>query len=339
MGKTVLLRRIADQTDAKRCLVMFFEGESGENFEMTMRSKVADARGRIARPVQRVGKAVKAAIKAMPRLTYELPHDAGSITLDASGAPDRAVQDGVGSLIADLNQECKSRGMALALLIDEIQEVKIDTLRSVLIAVHNSMSTDSPIALIVAGLPESVAHLAKARSYSERITKHTVGLIPPEAAAIAFEEPIRQAGASISKDAVELLVQRSHGYPFFIQLYGAAAWAQRKGARIAKADVERAIPTADLQADELYLGRTDKLTTRELGFVLALARLGSGAHFVRDVAKSVKSSTAKSGSIVQQLTLKGIVFSPGFGKVEFSLPGFDGFVRRNAQSIRGLGGP
>jgi len=337
MGKTVLLRRIAAETDAKRCLVMFVEGESGKNFDDTMHSMVANARERIARPAQRVGKAVKAAFKAMPSISYDLPHEAGSIRLDATKAEDRAAQTNLGLLIADLNRECKSRGMAFALLIDEVQEVDIDTLRSVLVAVHNSMSTDSPIALIVAGLPESVAHLAKARSYSERITKVTIGLVPPEAAAMAFEEPVRQAGASISKDAVELLVQKSYGYPYFIQLYGAAAWAQRKGARIAKADVERAVPAADLQADELYVGRADKLTTRELGFVVALAQLGSGFHFVRDVAKSLKSSTAKLGSVVQQLTLKGIVFSPGFGRIEFSLPGFDAFVRRNVESFRAPG--
>jgi len=56
---------------------MFVEGESGKNFDDTMHSMVANARERIARPAQRVGKAVKAAFKAMPSISYDLPHEAG----------------------------------------------------------------------------------------------------------------------------------------------------------------------------------------------------------------------------------------------------------------------
>ena len=86
------------------------------------------------------------------------------------------------------------------------------------------------------------------------------------AAAAAIERPLRSEKIGIDEDALADLVRESHGYPYFLQLWGAAVWrlaadgvpeAARR--RVTRAEVAIAQATFDREKNDYYLDRYEEL--------------------------------------------------------------------------------
>jgi hypothetical protein len=92
----------------------------------------------------------------------------------------------------------------------------------------------------------NTVHLAEACTFFERQDKVEVGDLSPDATRVAYLEPLAASGVGIDSDALALLVSRSGGYPFAIQLYGRHAWDQAgAGGHITIERAARAIEEAD----------------------------------------------------------------------------------------------
>jgi hypothetical protein len=59
-----------------------------------------------------------------------------------------------------------------------------------------------------------------------------------------------------------------------------------------------------------------------------MAELGPGAHRTGDVARMLGISVASLGPIRAKLIKKGMVYSPAYGDMAFTVPLFDEFMRR-----------
>ncbi len=72
----------------------------------------------------------------------------------------------------------------------------------------------------------------------------------------------------------------------------------------------------------------DRLTNAEVDYVKAMAGLGHRPYKASDVAdrlgKDVRSLGPRQASIIR----KGMIYSPTFGDIDFTVPMFDEFVRR-----------
>jgi len=74
--------------------------------------------------------------------------------------------------------------------------------------------------------------------------------------------------------------------------------------------------------------RFDRLTPTEKRYLRAMAEIGPGPHRSGDIAEMLGRPVTALGPTRAQLIAKGMVWSPSHGDTAFTVPLFDGFMRR-----------
>jgi hypothetical protein len=74
--------------------------------------------------------------------------------------------------------------------------------------------------------------------------------------------------------------------------------------------------------------RIDRLTKTEVQFVKAMAQLGDGPYAMADIAKSMGRSQKSLGPARASIISKGMILSSDHGYLDFSVPLFADFMRR-----------
>lgn len=157
-----------------------------------------------------------------------------------------------------------------------------------------------------------------------------VGPLTDAAAREAVATPIRREGAEITDEALTEIVQRTRGYPYFLQEWGSHAWNVAVAAPITADDVRAATATALTALDESFFKvRLDRLTPREKDYVRAMAELGAGPHRSGEIAKILGLRVNEAGSLRDKLIKKGMIYSPQHGDTAFTVPMFDDFMKRS----------
>jgi len=70
------------------------------------------------------------------------------------------------------------------------------------------------------------------------------------------------------------------------------------------------------------------ITPREKCYLRAMAELGPGHHRSGDIAEQLGREVTSLGPTRSQLIFKGMIWSPSHGDTAFTVPLFDGFMRR-----------
>ena len=242
-----------------------------------------------------------------------------------------------GDLEMDLQALLEAAGLAakeaetaLALFVDELQYVEEEELAALIISLHLTAQRRLPVAMVGAGLPQLRARTGRAKSYAERLFDFPeVGPLTAEAARTAIAKPAEDEGVAIDEDALERIVQETHGYPYFLQEWGKHSWDVAEGPSIGIADVERASDVAVGALDEgFFRVRFDRLTTSEKRYLRAMSELGPGPHRSGDIARALSLKVTSLGPARAQLISKGMIWSPGHGDTAFTVPLFDQFMLR-----------
>jgi hypothetical protein len=84
---------------------------------------------------------------------------------------------------------------------------------------------------------------------------------------------------------------------------------------------------ADLDAG-FFRVRFDRLTPAEKTYMRAMADLGSGPHRSGDIADRLGRKVTTVAPIRNALITKGMLYSPAHGDTAFTVPLFEGFMRR-----------
>ena len=74
--------------------------------------------------------------------------------------------------------------------------------------------------------------------------------------------------------------------------------------------------------------RFDRLTPSEKRYMRAMAELGAGPHRSGDVADILKRQVNSIAPTRSALIRKGMAYSPAHGDIAFTVPLFDGFMKR-----------
>ncbi len=224
----------------------------------------------------------------------------------------------------------QAAGSAFILFIDELQYVEEAQLAALVTALHRTGQRRLPVLLVGAGLPQLRRNMGKAKSYSERLFDFPeIGPLPPPAARVAIVNPLHAEHVEIDTDALELIVDKTHGYPYFIQEWGKHAWDVAPASPIRAADVERASVEVVAALDESFFQvRFDRLTPAEKRYLRAMADLGPGPHRSGDVAARLGRKVTSLGPTRNTLIAKGMVWSQSHGDTAFTVPLFDEFMRR-----------
>jgi hypothetical protein len=77
-----------------------------------------------------------------------------------------------------------------------------------------------------------------------------------------------------------------------------------------------------------FMVRFDRLTPTERRYLRAMAELGPGPHRSGQIAAELGRTVTSLAPMRGQLISKGMIWSPGHGDTAFTVPRFDGFMRR-----------
>ena len=280
-----------------------------------------------------VSTAVTRALRVLKTFTLQLP-DGTRVSVDVEalrGVADSGnLADDVTDLLVACGEAARDRGTGIVLAVDELQYVRPEELSALIVAIHRTNQLNLPVILTGAGLPQLRALAGEAKSYAERLFDFPeIGSLNAADAATALEVPAEESGASIESDALDIMVERSHGYPYFLQEWGYHVWNTAAQSPITVDDVDRAAPRVQAQLDQnFFLVRLDRLTPREREYLVAMASLGPGPHRSGDIAAALGVRVESVAPRRSALIAKGIIYSPAHGDAAFTVPLFDEFLKR-----------
>jgi hypothetical protein len=203
-------------------------------------------------------------------------------------------------------------------------------LEALVAAIHRSSQKGLPIAVVVAGLPTLPSALAEAKTYAERLfSLSRLGALGEEDARAALVLPARGQNVHYTGEALDLILDRAQGYPYFLQEWGRGVWDVAIGDPVDTEDVEAAAPEVERKlAEDLYEIRLARTSPAERRYCAAMAALGDGAQESGAIAAALGYSSVRAASTLRaSLIEKGVVYSAGRGKLDFTVPGFAAFLR------------
>ena len=327
MGKTVLLRELRDLGGGD-ALAVAIEILPKQSLSDALREKLEDAIASVESISTRAGHVLDKTLKNLPKISYELPHDAGAIALDPSTETRRIESESLIAMLKALATAAHSARRSLTITLDEIQDVDLRSMETLVRFVHESAQTATPILLGCAGLSESYAVLEKLRTYVQRWSAFDLRLLTESESIEAIREPIVAMNVRVEEDALELLAHEAGGYPFFIQTYASAAWETHRRRIVKLADVEASLPEVRRRNElSFYVRPLARMSPRETLFALTLAEFGAGAHDIGAVARALGVTAPDISSIRLTLVRKSVIAVPIPGKVEFRIPFTDRYLR------------
>ena len=234
-------------------------------------------------------------------------------------------------LFTDVAELAQDVGTGVALLIDEMQDLKPDDISALCAACHELSQLGAPLVVVGAGLPHLPAVLSASKSYSERLFRYVrIDRLSREDADRAVLAPVEREDAGITDEALDALFDASGGYPYFIQAYGKAAWDAAPADPISALDVSVAAPEADAELAVGFFGsRYERATPAEREYLRAMAELTDGKDAGVNTAQVADHLGRKPSSLSparDSLIKKGLVYSAERGQIAFTVPHFGRFL-------------
>lgn len=235
------------------------------------------------------------------------------------------------SLRSQLTELCghlARTGTGVVITIDEISPDTLEDLRAIAATVQHLFREDLPIAVIMAGLPQSVESLLDASgiTFLRRAMHHPLGAVSRDDARQGLEVPVAEAGLTWSDQALSQAVEATRGYPYMLQLVGFHAYRTAVG-EIGTREVAAAIDRATRDVSSLVHRPTiSSLTAVEVRFLEAMAE-DEGPTLTADIATRMGKSAVYVGQYRRRLLDKHIITAPERGLVALAMPGMREHLR------------
>lgn len=338
-GKTVLLHEISGLAEKEGYQSVMIEAHEKKSLPELLLPELRrilfalDTGERISSKVKRAFRVLKSFVSNV-KINIKMQEIDFGIGIE----PEKGTADS-GDLEADLAQvfialgeAAQDRNTAVAVIIDELQYLSDEELSSLIMAVHKVSQKSLPIVVIGAGLPQLVGKAGRAKSYAERLFDYPeLGPLKKEDAKIALQEPVQKEGEGISftDEALDEIIRVTEGYPYFLQEWGYQAWNLATQSpidiNVAKQATKESIKRLD---QSFFRVRFDRLTPREKEYLRALAELGADPQRSGDVAEELGLDVQNAAPLRNNLIKKGMIYSPKHGDTAFTVPLFEGFMKR-----------
>ena len=340
VGKTVLLNRIRLDAEARGIASVRMEAPEERSLPALLipalrASLLRLSRGEALRGHLHRGMRALASFASALKVKYQ------DIEFSIDAEPEAGLADSsdldidLTDLFGVLGKAAAERGTALVLYIDELQYVPEGELASLIAALHSTSQENLPISMVAAGLPQLVGRTGDAKTYAERLFEFArIGPLGDDAARDALIVPAAREGVGIDPDAVLEILRETSGYPYFLQEWGKHVWNTAGSSPIRLDDARRATGVALAELDASFFRvRFDRLTPGQKRYLRALAELGPGAHRSGDIASILSQKVTTVAPVRNSLIAKGMIYSPGHGETEFTVPLFDEFMKRTMPGI------
>jgi DNA-binding CsgD family transcriptional regulator len=334
VGKTVLLNRIAEDAEKDGYEPIMLEAPEDRRlaemlvpplrrllFGFSKTTKATDLARRGLGVLRSFAKAFKVKVGDI-----EFTIDATHGTADSGN-----LESDLPEVLLALATAAKQADSAVALLVDEVQYLSVSDLSALIVSVHRLSQKGLPFVMFGAGLPQLAGLAGDAKSYAERLFDYRdVGPLSDSAAKEAILAPLEREDVRATKDAIDLIIRKTKGYPYFLQEWGSQSWNVAVASPIDERDVKKATSRALEALDKgFFRVRLDRLTPREKDYVRAMAELGDGPHRSGEIAQQLGIDVTKAAPLRTGLIKKGMIYSPQHGDTAFTVPMFDEFMRRS----------
>ena len=335
VGKTVLLDRVREDAEAAGIHTVRIEAPEGRSLPALLAPQLRQALLRLSQ-IEAAKEIAVRGLRALAGFASKLKVTFSDIEVGIDYAPEPGLADNgdlehdLQALFEQVGLAAKSAGTALVIFIDELQYVEAPQLAALITAMHRTEQRRLPVVLVGAGLPQLRGRMGNAKSYAERLFDFpTIGPLPPQAAGLAIEKPLRDEGVRITPEALSQILQITQGYAYFLQQWGSHTWRAAKASPIDLDAVTAASVTALAAMDESFFRvRFDRLTPKEKKYLRAMAELGEGPHRSGDIAVCYAANVSSLAPTRSSLIAKGMVWSPNHGDTAFTVPMFDEFMKR-----------
>jgi AAA ATPase domain len=334
VGKTVLLGKVRAEAESRGLFSVRVEAPEDRSLPAMLAGPMRATLLRLDR-MESAKAGARRALRALASFAkLKVSYQDVEVGIDLSPEPGLAdsgdLELDLTDLFAAVGEAAKERGTAVVIYMDEIQYIREQELAAFISAMHATAQADLPLTMVGAGLPQLLAQMGRAKSYSERLFEfHEVSRLPPGAAANAIALPIEREGEEIEPDAVRAIVEATQGYPYYIQEFSKHAWDLAFCSPITLQDVANATVTAVAELDASFFRvRFDRLTPTEKRYMRAMAGLGPGPHRSGDIAEVLGKQVTQLAPIRNSLIRKGMLYSPAHGDTAFTVPMFDAFMMR-----------
>ena len=333
VGKTVLLLELQGLADRAGWITSDpIEVRSDTDFRAELADRAFQALTHLDRRVS-LGERAKSFAKLLQGFRVGVGADGGfEFSFEAAGtAATGDLERDLTELFVQLGEVAREHETGVAFFVDEMQFLKRAELEAVAAAMHRMSQKRLPVALAGTGLPQLPGLVVEAKSYAERLFAYPrLDRLPPDAAREALERPAEEENVTYDPDALDRILDLSGGYPAFLQAYGREVWNTAPRSPITIEDVRAAEPLVQKRLDEQFFHvRFEKATPTERRYMSAMAALGDGPQQSSQVATKMGYPSAAGGSVHRDsLIRKGLIYSPEYGVVDFTVPHFAHFMRR-----------
>lgn len=335
VGKTVLLNemeRIAQETGYRTILVEAHEGKPLASLLVPPLRKLLFELDRVAGAGDKVRRGLAILKSFMGGIKVTLADVEFGLDID----PERGTADSgdlevdLPALLVAVAEAAQERKSSVALLIDEVQYFSQAELSALIMSMHKMQQRQLPMVLMGAGLPILPGLAGESKSYAERLFSFPdIGPLSMADAVKALQDPVKAVGVEFVPEALNEIFRLTEGYPYFLQEWGYQAWNRATVTPISLDVVQQATPVVVARLDENFFRvRFNRLTPSEKRFLRAMAKMGSEAQRTSDIADALKVKLSSLGPTRAKLIEKGMIYSPSYGNVAFTVPLFDDFMLR-----------
>jgi hypothetical protein len=215
---------------------------------------------------------------------------------------------------------------------------------SLLLDVFQSIQRQNiPFMLLLVGLPTLFPKLVSARTYTERMFRVLfLKQLTTEESRDAITRPISSTKCPVTfrKPAIDLIVQYSGGYPYFIQFMcreAYDAWLQKTAAgEQTTVPVNEIIRKLD---NDFFAGRWSRITDRQqqLLYVIAQVETANDEFTIQDIMEKSEEVLEKSfgrsriNQMLVTLVTAGLIYKDRHGKYLFAVPLMADFIKRTIE--------
>ncbi|MFC5502870.1 ATP-binding protein [Lysinimonas soli] len=341
VGKTVLLNRFVRIATEANWEVVEFEASKHDDshFRQTMFSQLKSALLRLS-PRARWTARARSAAEALSAFAVNVDQrGTWSVSWDIPPAEGYADHGDLGMDLTDvlvaIGEAAKENSRGLVVLIDEVQFLAASQLEALIQSIHKTVQRNLPVTFVGAGLPQIAELAGDAKSYAERLFKFPkIDSLQGDDARAALTEPAMSEGALFDDDAVDLAIEITRGYPYFIQELGYQVWTVGVANRITKADVELAREAYEAKLDSSFFRvRLERATPLQTAYMRAMAELGPEPQKAADVARLLGRDSTQLGPTRAELIEMGLLYTPEHGYAAFTVPDFDKFMLRAVPTL------
>ena len=335
VGKTVLLDRMRLDAEGTGIQTLRIEAPENKSLPAMLAPELRKALLRMS-TIESAKEVSQRALRALAGFAKGLKLKFADIEVGFDYAPEPGLADN-GELESDLTallvqtgEAAKAAGSVMVMFIDELQYVKESQFAALISALHRCAHLRLPITLVGAGLPQLLALAGEAKSYSERLFEYPhVDKLNTSAAMDALRKPAQQLGVNYTDDAALAIVEKTQGYPYFLQEWGKHTWDVATTSPITLDVVKTATQLSIAGLDESFFKvRLERTTPSERRYLRAMADLGPGPHRSGDIANQLLKTVSTQAPVRSSLIRKGIVWSPTHGDTAFTVPLFHEYLLR-----------